>query len=182
MNFNQPNEGTYVQDNSINNNFGTNVGATTYNTSCDSPAGGNCYTFDGTNDYIDMGDTLDILTNDLTISAWVNPNNYDDWNIIVGKSDGSYGYNTMIEKTTGNLRVRLDNTVVGDLGTDQVPLDEWSLVTIVFDRDDVATGYINGVAVGTLDITGEQASIDVAHTLKIGATGGTYFDGQLTKS
>lgn len=93
MNFNNPPEGTYVQDNSIYNNFGTNNGST-YNASC---SGRNyqddgCFEFDGSSN-INLGD-FDI-TSETTISAWVNTATISGgWGGIFSHYTGTSGCNS----------------------------------------------------------------------------------------
>jgi len=137
--------------------------------------------FDGTDDYIDMGDVLDPLTNDFTVTAWIKLNNYDDWNQVVAKSSGGNGFITMTQQTTGELRIRLGSTA-NKIGIAVVPLDTWTHITYVFDRSANCIGYINGTEIGTLDISGESSSIDVADTFKIGLTATSYIDGTIDEA
>jgi len=48
---------------------------------------GNALSYDGSNDYVSISNTLDISALPFTVSAWINPANYNDYRNIVGKRD-----------------------------------------------------------------------------------------------
>lgn len=65
----QENTNNKTYDYSNNSNDGTLIGGTAFNTSC---LYGNCYTFDGVNDYVNASNSNSlIITTALTMSVWV---------------------------------------------------------------------------------------------------------------
>jgi hypothetical protein len=113
MDFNNAPEGTYVQDNSIYNNFGTNNGAT-YNSSCGSSGMhdlGGCYEFDGVDDFVNVADSNSLDVNDFTISLWFSPDNVYNTSVdyVQGLIDkGSY---KIFLDQDGKLKAEVVNTM-----------------------------------------------------------------------
>lgn len=81
-----------ILDSTSNNNDGTSNGSMT---SGDSVSGivGNGLDFDGSNDYIDVGDAIESTDNSgkLTLEVWLNGNSLAAWDAIVGKDQGVGG-------------------------------------------------------------------------------------------
>jgi hypothetical protein len=73
MDFNSPNESTYVRDNSLYNNFGILVSSPLYNVT-GGYDGSSAYQFDGNERYVSItdSDSLDMnATGEISISAWI---------------------------------------------------------------------------------------------------------------
>ena len=186
MDFNKDAEGTYVQDNSINNNFGTNNGAT-YNSSCGVTDAGNdlggCYEFDGTNDYISVVDDASLRPETISFFAWIKPNTDGTRDAIVTSGlSTAYASNNYIF-ALNNVNNRF--TFFGRTPTSQLysnnnvyTLNEWNHVGFVSEGGTL-TFYSNGMSVGSVSAT---TGTDNTNGLKIGedTTGvGNYFDGQM---
>ena len=82
--------GTTTYDSSGNGNDGY-FGSTTTSPTWTTGKHGNALSFDGTDDYVDAGDSADVGVSDFTIEAWVRPSRVTSYKFIVSKghSDGS---------------------------------------------------------------------------------------------
>ena len=145
--------------------------------------------FDGTDDYITMGDACDLGTTDFSVSFWAYVpeatsqnfiSKYEDSNIrwfirsqgtdkiqfLAGVSDGSGGSTTV-----------MDITYDGD----DVPQNAWFHVAVTCDRSDGSSGmkiYLNGV-VGTAN-AGSATNINNAGNLEFGRQSTTEMGGYMT--
>lgn len=146
---------------------------------------GNCLYFDGIDDVINLGGqaTLSMGTNDHTVSIWVNFDNalavqretlfaggagcgaasncggywivrsLNSDRLFFNFADGSAGYVSGYLSETGSL---VNNT--------------WHNIVVVFDRDQTAQAYINGVKTSySVDISSKQASVYNYKGLTIGS-------------
>jgi hypothetical protein len=197
--------GTTAYDASGRGNNGTiTIGSSGTNTaagSCSSGSGSeawnngtdgkrnNSLDFDGTDDYISMGDVdaLDITSgSDLSLSAWVKRNSFNTIDTIIAKNNDttsltSDGYYLMIHPNdsvwfvVGNGGTQYCNVLGGLSITDS----NWHHVAATFDGSSGCSLYIDGVEqVGTFVSPG---SPDNALDFRIGAEsdGGEPFDGQI---
>ena len=64
---------------------GTNNGVTLDTTN--KKLGTSCYSFDGTNDYVDISDKFDDLTQTGSVSFWIKPNTISDNDVILDSSN-----------------------------------------------------------------------------------------------
>ena len=146
--------GTTVTDLSGNGNDGTINGAT--------PTVGKLgqgLKFNGTSDYVDMGDPsnglLDMGTSDITLSAWIKPSGLGDADqyFINKKAYCDYGYDFRYVPSTGQVysRMQSDGGCGGaslSSGPGTVATNVWTHVVAVFDRDGYQRIYVNGEASG----------------------------------
>ncbi|MBD3312562.1 hypothetical protein GF352_03875, partial [archaeon] len=116
--------------------------------------------FDG-NDYLTVSDhnSLDI-TDEITLSAWINPDAYIDGGtgggaFIIAKPSAYY---LELTETSGVLRSYFYgiSSPVYHSGTNAVPLNAWSHVAVTYDGSEIVM-YINGEVDNT--ITGLSGSI-----------------------
>ena len=136
--------------------------------------------FDGTDDYLDSGDVLD-LTASFTISAWINKS--ADEGSIVSKRDNGFttGYDFNID-ASGNLVMAWINAGTNSITSSiPIPNNVWHQVAVVYDGTD-AKLYIDGIedtaAVSTPSL---NAPLDTSEYFRI-ATGGSaasYFEGNI---
>ncbi len=149
--------------------------------------------FDGTNDYVNMGDVLDLGdTDDVTITGWFNRDTFTTDDTIVAKRNsngaaGDQGYIVYIDASSDNLIFK------GDDGTDLYTLTStttftatgWNHFAVVWDQDSATNCeiYINGVddnaaQSGTIGNIGSLAN---ALAFRVGAESdaGSKFDGKL---
>lgn len=111
---------------------------------------GEALEFDGSNDFVEMGDVLDMGTNDWTIIAWIRTNNPND-GFYVSKSRAA------AQNFRYGARVRSNGTSApffqGNGGADinwsngSILIDDnnWHMITSVFDRDLNLSNYVNSV-------------------------------------
>jgi len=152
MNFNKDAEGTYVQDNSIYNNWGNNSGAT-WNSSCGVTDAGNdlggCFDFDGVDDYVDLNTPvfptdgsswtasawakLDGDSNDGTILAQYGVVGNDDGRMVIKARTSTGKWSLFFGHTSGHTFLDLSDYTVG----------EWVNVVYTYNGSSV-NGYIDG--------------------------------------
>jgi hypothetical protein len=113
---------------------------------------GGYFSFNGTTDYVNYGDILDLGTNDLTSNAWIRITS--SWatgnRILAGKSitaGQNFRYLTLSFNSSRNLR----GFMQGNGGSDVTPfgntildLNVWYMVTSVFKRNSSIELYVNG--------------------------------------
>jgi uncharacterized protein (TIGR02145 family) len=106
--------------------------------------------FDGVDDYVNMGDVLDIHKNDLTVEAWIKPSTVSPATNVyaVGKSDTGIddGRYAIGMSTDGHVRVVFDpgNGLTFNSNA-TLTAGVWTHVVAVYDRDVNLSIYINGV-------------------------------------
>lgn len=149
--------GTVAGDSSGYGRTGTRTNGPTTSTSTAAPLQFTnlaSLSFDGTNDYVTMGDVLDMGTpQSFTLSAWVNHNTVTpgQTEVITAKSTGTVGYSFGL-MTADFLTCTLGdgvNTVTATAGT-AMTLGTWHHVAAVVDRgNQLLKLYLDGVAVGS---------------------------------
>jgi parallel beta-helix repeat protein len=124
---------------------------------------GGALSFDG-DDYVQVADddSLDI-SNNITISAWINPSNISSIRMIVSKYKDYAGMSYLLELRDEKLHFMLRD--VGSLfGTQVFSTGIWYLVAATYDGSQMIT-YINGeldneqAASGTIPITTQELNI-----------------------
>lgn len=130
-------------------NNGTLTNGPTFDTN-----NGGYLTFDGTNDYVEFGDILDLGTNSLTINMWLNLNSKTPLPVFLSKAFanvGDYRYAVGLDYSGSG---RLSAFMIGNTGiltevyvagTTDVSLNTWFMCTFVFDRNSDIKIYYNGV-------------------------------------
>ncbi|WP_299112647.1 choice-of-anchor D domain-containing protein [uncultured Winogradskyella sp.] len=103
--------------------------------------------FDGSVDYVDMEDALDLNPSGFTMSAWIKRDAADSGNkSIISKRNTSFtsGYDLRI-RNDDRIQVLWQNGSLQSLvGTTSIPDDEWHHVAVIYDGTD-ASIYIDGV-------------------------------------
>lgn len=136
-----------VNDATSNSNDGTNNGSTSTTGKIGNARN---FTTAGGNDFISIADdpTLDI-TGDITISAWININNFGDVPDLVTKGDYTQSYSTWI-RNGGTLRFATDGSTLTSSGT----ITSATTAYLTFTKSGTGrTIYINGTAVGNDAVT-----------------------------
>lgn len=142
-----PGSGTAWTDLSGRGNNGTLTNGPTFS------SGNNGYiSFDGNDDYCNLGDVLDLGTNDLTILFWIYvPTSFPEpFQGICGKTraaDATYRYATLIEGTTNRFWALMQGgslgVVVNTTTTASLSVNTWQMCTAVFNRASNIDLYIN---------------------------------------
>ncbi|MBI2617827.1 DUF2341 domain-containing protein [Candidatus Gottesmanbacteria bacterium] len=172
--------GTTANDGTSNSNEGTLTNGPTW-VAEDMCVSGKCLEFDGSDDYIFVGDpsdgSLDMGTDDFSISGWLRTGT-DASQTIVEKgatSDSIAGYWFLYAAGAAADDLQLS---IGD-GVTRVNADsknglnltdnKWHHFAVTADRDGVASFYVDGQNVGDEDISSFSAtSISTSRNLTIG--------------
>lgn len=125
------------------------------------------------------GGKMDMGTRDWTAMAWIKPENGGtNCNIrgtVVGKiGDDEIGWYLGIGGQYVCAEIRGASNISSTLDGSQVPLNEWSHIAVVFDRDGNMTRYLNGVQTGTQDniSANNGSSVDHPHNFCLGGRDG----------
>jgi RHS repeat-associated protein len=149
----------------INDSKGTNNG-TAANTSWTTGRLGNALSFNGTSSYISVPDTdnsLDI-DNEITITAWIKPNNLSGYYCIAAKQPSGTAannypgnYEFRIEQTSGCLKLlhqtSTGNTISAYMSTIAVNVGQWQHVVVTLKEGSSVKFYINGLPAGSFSQT-----------------------------
>jgi len=157
---NNTNSGT--KDYSQFGNNGTVSGATWNATS--GYDGKGAYEFDGSSDNIQISDSSSIdLTNELTITAWVNPKSYNAWDRIVAKhwatdADPYTIYSLILSDDNDGLEGSIFTVTIGGVdysveAVNSVPLNNWTHLVGTYDGNQISL-YVNGVLVNNVTQAG----------------------------
>jgi hypothetical protein len=152
-----PGSGTAWRDISGNGNNGTLTNGPTFNSD-----NGGSIVFDGVDDFIELGDVLDLETNSLTVNHWLNINTYSV-QVFMSKAlagGQNYRFSTAMGSPINNrLYAFMQGNGGGDItpyGSTILPLNTWFMATYVFNRTSSIKIYYNGVEetlTGTSDIS-----------------------------
>ena len=175
---------------------GSNNGTLTNGPTFDSGNGGSIV-FDGADDYISAGTAANFVpTGNMTLSAWINIDNYDSCIYMVPDSTGG---NEMIfwvaPSSNGSFYVgkRLASTFNNSVGSSgnwaqnntNIPLNTWTNVVLVRNGGDVSY-YVNGSSDGGGTRPSNTLSYASGQPLYIGTdtdggsfTRGNFFDGKM---
>ncbi len=170
-----------VEDSSGNNLHGTIMGDAGF----DAGITGMALELDGVDDYVDCGTAASLdITEEITISAWINSNTFGDWRGIVTKGVENSPY-SMQMWGDGALRFSANSfSNVGAVGggsqnsTVTMTLGQWTHVAVTYRNPDL-TLYINGNG-ETFSPGYTLGTINEPLTLGCDFPGGDeYFDGLL---
>lgn len=149
---------------------------------------GNARTFDGLNDFVNVGSAAaidNLFTGGGTISAWVYPTGWGENNYgrIASKASSTFegitlgnGWNFQVDGSSGRIQFEYGfSSQVGSWHTpsNSISLNTWQLVTVSYDSSSTANNasiYINGVlqtVTRARNPTGTPTS-DAAQNLRIG--------------
>jgi hypothetical protein len=184
------NAGSSLNDDSGNGNVGTIYGVS-WDAGFNQYAPGYGLTFDGVDDYVTVGDVLDMGTQSFTLEAWVKADTTDEIQKIINKGltnsgTTNAGYHLRIQDGELEFQVR-DTTNTPYTVTVSAPaVGEWHHVTGVLDRaSDSLLLYVDGTLVNTKTI-GSLGSLDIDVPLALGALdrpsshpSSEYFDGSM---
>jgi hypothetical protein len=142
-----------TKDSTPNANDGTNSGAVL---APDRKGTANsAYSFNGTSDYMNMGDVLDMGTNDWTASVWFKTTDADY--SLIAKSHYSGADNRWyIARDATGLLACFDTAAVSNCTSPGYTADNdgnWHQAVGVWDRDGNLTLYVDGVSRGVLNIS-----------------------------
>ena len=144
----------YTADNTPNDALGTYNGTLTNGATYGTGIINQGFSFDGVNDYVNLGDNLDIRLDSWTYNFWINMDTINRNNSILTKSDTSSNWERWwyIVNTSNQLEFHLQNPLQANnvttrkyfRSTQTLSASTWYMVTMVLDRTDKAYMYING--------------------------------------
>jgi hypothetical protein len=112
-----------------------------------------------TSDYVNMGDVLDMGTNDASFSQWVRTSAAITAAVhSLSKARAAaqdYRYSVRYD-ASGNAGFFIKGTVGADViyaSTTQIDDNAWHLIYVLFDRDGNGTVYVDGTSVGSTSIS-----------------------------
>ncbi len=134
--------------------------------------------FDGTNDYVEIGDQLDMGTSDFSVSAWIKTQNTSTSSqFVISKAlYGSTAGRWWVGTNTGKVRCGFEFST-GSVGLDsleEVADGNWHNIVCAFDRDGNLTISIDGEVDGSISISaGASDNLQNTLPLRIGAYNNT---------
>jgi hypothetical protein len=160
-------------DSSGNGNNGTANGGVAAN---EKGVYGNMGSFDGSDDYVDMGDPAVLgMTSAITVSTWIKNTDFSASSKYFVDKNGAYRFFI----TSGNkVNFLIDNSPAGSVQSTNIISSEWTHITGTYDGTNIKL-YINGVLDAELAYaTGLR---DFASNFIIGAadSGSSKFTGQI---
>ncbi len=166
--------GTTAFDSSGNNVDGAHVNGPTIGEASADLSLGTAYRFNGANQEVDLGATYNSLNSNLTVSAWINP---DDTNGIQRVFSSSTGAGWGVGLDGANLRFTtftiLDYNL--NLGANPIQANEWTHLAVTFNSSFDAEFFVNGVSRGS--IAGSSAANPGTNVYRIGSRNGENYDG-----
>ena len=157
---------------------GTLVGDASWN--ADGKLGG-CIYLDGNGDYVSIGDKLDLVDSDISIAAWVKPENWVGGIVDKFGPGGNYRliFGNQPAKLAGQGKESGSNTILGSIAENtSLALDEWHHVSIVFDSaNEESNLYVDGILCSQDNFT--IARGDTLANLIIGRSFGNHFRGSI---
>lgn len=141
-------------------------------------------TLDGVNNYVDLGDVLDIGSGVLTLELWFKTSVSGKLMSLVNKRrTGEPGYRIIIQGDTDRIGLELNDgtQIIGDYG--QAHNDgKWHHVVAVYDRTNTLRLYVDGLLEVSRDISNMMGNVDTDCILTLGSQEGKnmFFNGSLS--
>jgi hypothetical protein len=124
---------------------------------------------DGTGDFVNFGNTLDIATQDFSIDFVIKTT--DEAGVICGKRNGE-GNGWIVKTTTGpKVLFEVDDGTEASGAQTTSLTNAYHHVAIVADRSGNATFYLDGASDGTLDISGSSGTLTNSTSFYVGVDG-----------
>lgn len=114
---------------------------------------GNALSYDGINDYVSIPSTLDVAALPFTLSAWVNPSNYNDYGTIITKrttySPSGMRFDLLLDQGSGQVRLQ---SAISDITFGYTPpLATWTHIAVVMSTTNTQL-YVNGALQQSLGV------------------------------
>jgi hypothetical protein len=132
---------------------------------------GNAGSFDGTNDYVDLGNDSQLYTptnNQWSMAAWINPTDFAENSTIMRKEGGGGGYFIRCAATSGSFQSLLANTTgFNQQSGGTCTAGVWQHLAMTYDGK-VRKHFINGILVGTFT-ENATLSFETSNSVTFGA-------------
>ena len=130
--------------------------------------------FDGVDDYYEAPNApqINFGTGDFSMDAWVRTTDTSGVSVMLDKrvEAGSTVTGYSLFTLNGNLSFQLaDGGFTNYVSTAFIADDQWHLIAVTIDRDNVGTFYVDGVPVDTFNPTGRTGSVSNTGVLRLGA-------------
>lgn len=135
--------GYYKLDGNASDSAGTQDGTVNGATVTSDAIRGTAYEFNGTSDFINMGGGTTLSPSNITVSAWIKPDDADGGRRVVAKDGANQAYQMFLTSGDVVFRVWINGGVRGGAFS-AVNLDEWQHVVGTYDGSEVV-GYFNGI-------------------------------------
>jgi hypothetical protein len=178
-----PTTGTTWSDISGNSYTGSLTNGPTFNS-----LNGGSIVFDGTNDYVDCGNILNLAFNNATIFAWIKTTANQDYAAIAGKpwfgsKAGRYSIHT---RTGGALGIIIQGSgnVEATSTTGLINTGNWVHVVGVINRSTGVTAYVNSIQVATTAGDTSATNFSTTDSFTVGYysnNGSGYFNGNISQ-
>jgi len=118
---------------------------------------GNVLSFDGVDDYVGMGDVLDMRTDDMTICTWIKTSATTGQYFISKARAAAQNYRYAFGIESGKLRIFMQgDSLSSDIvvsGNIPVCDSRWHFASATYDRNGKASIYIDGIYDNSLSIS-----------------------------
>ena len=188
-----PADGTIIDSSTYTNNGTCTPGTTCPTLQTTGCIKENCLNFNGTSDYIEMGDPsngiLDIGAGNWTMAAWVKPEQPASDGMVFWKGTASWsmGYRFAVKNnaiyaiiSAGGVSTKADFYSAAN----SIVYGQWHHAAVVFDRStNIGKIYINGIPSGTaIDISAAAGNLNTSQTLETSGTGNAAYKGLIDEA
>jgi len=143
--------GASLTDNSGNSNTGTLTNGPTWKVSGCFAGSRQALDFDGSNDYIDCGIDQNLLVSSFTVSAWVYPETSVNNSGVAGahgEYSGGPGGIIFLQFEDHQWACGIGNSSAFQRVDIDLPLNQWSYITMVYSSNNFIKVYSNGILIG----------------------------------
>jgi hypothetical protein len=136
----------YTGDSTANDAKGTNNGTLTNGATYGTGKIGSAFSFDGINDYVELGDVMDLGLNSRSFSIWFKASS--STGTLFSKTIWGPGGGRFAATLSGNKLILFFNGGGGDheiITTNTVNLNTWYNAVFIIDRNDKLKIYLNGI-------------------------------------
>jgi hypothetical protein len=148
---------------------GNNYTGTLNNSPTFSNSNSGIFTYDGVDDYVELGDNLDLVTSDISGFSWVNITTFKNYTAIIDKlaSNGNYRLHVNLNKTV-TFGIRNTASVFEFTSTSEtLDVNKWYYLGFTHNiTTKVGNIYINGVLKATTTFTIDRGNTGT--TLRLG--------------
>jgi hypothetical protein len=176
-----PTSATTWYDLSYSGYNGTLVNGPTF-----SSLSGGSIVFDGTNDYVDLGNPdLYKFTTNFSISAWALYSQIKiNWPAIIAKGDYAYRISANVDGTKFHFGINNSpTTAIFFDSTINFELNKWYYITLTF-TDIKLTGYVNGIESGNVSFASPTSCYNNPYNVRLGSneqgSGGRFWPGRIS--